>query len=311
MDNHIEYKPGLHKLIHHLDHLQKIQNKQIVGPIHLSVFPTNFCQLKCSYCCFGKTERTNSELSFEDYKIAIDTLVKYGLKATEFSGGGCPLLWSHFSEAIEYAKNKNLKLSLVTNGLALKNIRKEILEKFDWIRVSIQSEEYARKILFNKIPDNVKKSMSFIVYDNWSLNEIKNIYNFAKEKNIIIRVAPNRPCEKEWEEIVENEVKKYGYPLLFFEKEYGNSNGCYMIYIRAGLDWNGNFLPCPSIELSPEHVGKIPEDFGVCKAKDIEKWLINNTPHDLGYKCSFCNCGKNSNDFIGLLLKEVEDKDFV
>jgi len=143
------------------------------------------------------------------------------------------------------------------------------------------------------------------------LKEIKNIYNFAKEKNIIVRVAPNRPCTKEWEETVEKEVNKYKYPLIFFKKEYGAPSGCYMIYIRAALDWNGNFLPCPSIELSPESAGRIPDDFGVCKVNDIEKWLTEHRSHDLGYRCLFCNCGKDTNDFINLLLKEVEDKDFV
>ena len=98
-----QYKPGFHKLVHHLDHLKKMQAGEIVGAIHLSVFPTNFCQLNCPYCCFGKTERTDEELSIIDFKTAIDSLLPVGLKAVEFSGGGDPLLWHYFSEAVTYA----------------------------------------------------------------------------------------------------------------------------------------------------------------------------------------------------------------
>jgi organic radical activating enzyme len=309
--NNFQYAPGLKKLIHHQEHLSKIEKREIVGPIHLSVFPNNFCQLNCEYCCFSKTQRNSDELSLSDFKIAIDTLKKYGLKATEISGGGDSLLWSNFDQAIEYAYSKNLKLSLVTNGLLLDSKSKDILEKFNWIRISVQSTEYAKKINMNHIPSNVKTSMSYIVYNKKSLSEIGKLYQFSKDKNIIIRVAPIRPCDKLWEQKVQKKVEQYGHPLIFFNKEFGTPLGCYMIYLRAALDWNGNFLPCPSIELSPEHAGKIPEDFGVCKVSEIENWLSTNRPHDLGYQCSFCNCGKNSNDYIHDLLEKMEDVNFV
>jgi len=311
MSNIYQYKPGIHKLIHHQEHLAKLEKREIVGPLHVSVFPNNFCQLNCPYCCFKKTERNNNELSLNDFTIATDTLVKYGLKAMEFSGGGEPLLWSHFDTAVRYAHGKGLKLSLVTNGMALKKTSREILGLFTWIRPSVQSAVYARHMAMDWIPDNVKKSMSFIVHNANSLGELKYLHEFAKKADMVIRVAPIRPCREGWARIVEEEVAKYGEPFVFFRKEQGQPLGCYMLWVRAAIDWNGNFLPCPSIELSPEYFGKIPESFAVCKADKIEEWLINNPIHDLGYRCSYCNCGKDTNDYIYNLLQEVEDVDFV
>jgi len=311
MNNNL-FKPGLAKLIHHQEHLAKIERGDVVGPIHLSVFPNNHkCNLSCEYCCFSKTERDSKELSIDDFCVAVDTLKKYGLKALEISGGSESLLWSNFDKAVEYTHKNDLNLSLVTNGLLLNKKSQDILSKFNWIRISIQSLKYAEKIAFDYIPDNVRKSMSFIVYDEKSLNEIKKLYQFAKDNNIIIRVAPMRPCSSLWEIAVEEETNKYGYPLLFFKKEFGIANGCYMIWIRAALDWNSNFLPCPSIELSPEHAGKIPDNFGVCKINEIEYWLKNNPPHDLKYRCEFCNCGFDTNNYIHQLLKPMEDVNFV
>jgi organic radical activating enzyme len=305
------FRPGISKLIHHQNHLSKLEKREIVGPLHVSVFPNNFCQLDCEYCCFKKTARNNEELSLTDFSIAVDVLTKYGLKALELSGGGDPLLWSYFKEAVYYAYDKGLKLSLVTNGIALRSIPQETLEKFTWIRPSVQSANYARKTAMDWIPDNVKKSMSFIVYDDKSLKELEKLYAFAKETNTIIRVAPMRPCGELFAQKVEYEVTRLGKPLLFFRKEIGAPQGCYMLWIRAAIDWKGNFLPCPSVELSPEHFGLIPESFAVCKVTELEQWLIDNPVHDMGYRCSFCNCGKDTNDFIHNLLTEVDDVDFV
>lgn len=305
------YKPGFHKLIHHQDHLKKLEKREIVSPLHISVFPTNFCQLKCKYCCFGKTKRTKEELSYDDFILAVDVLTKYGLKALEFSGGGDPLLWSQFDKAVEYSHKKGLSLSLVTNGLGLENHPSQIYNMFSWIRISIQSAKYISNINMEVIPENVKTSFSFIVYDEEDVRELEKIHKISSEKNIIVRVAPDRPCTKLWEWTVEEKTKSLGAPFLFFKKERGSPLGCYMLWIRAALDWKGNFLPCPSIELSPEYFGKIPDTFGVCKAKDLEEWLLNNPIRDLGYRCSFCNCGKDTNDFIHLLLQKVEDINFV
>ncbi len=311
MGKNDKYKPGIHKLIHHQEHLAKVERGEVVGPIHISMFPNNYCQLDCPYCSFGNTVRTKEELSITDFKTTVDVLTKYGLKAMEFSGGGDPLLWSNFNEAIPYAHSKGLKLSLVTNGIALKSIPKEILGLFTWIRVSIRSAKYAAKMDMDWIPDNVKRSMSFVVDNQKAIEELGKLYEWAKENNTIIRVTPMRPTTWEREEEVREATEKHGEPLLFFTKARGTPLGCYMAWFRAAMDWKGNFLPCPSMEVTFESFGKIPEDFGLCKASELEKWLIENPPKDLGYRCSFCNCGKDINDYVHGLLQEVEDVEFV
>jgi organic radical activating enzyme len=305
------FKPGIGKLIHHQEHLAKIERGEIVGPIHVSVWPTNECQLNCEYCCFGKTVRDTTFLSYYNFEHSINVLKKYGLKALEFSGGGEPLLWRNFEQAVWEAKARELNLSLVTNGLALHSIPQNTLSKFDWVRVSIQSTQYARNIDMSWIPNNVRKSLSYIVNSEDNIGEIERIYEFSKKYNIVTRIAPRRPCDLSFVELVKNEVDKYGYPLLFFDKESGSADGCYFAWIRGAIDWRGMYLPCPSIELSPESAGKIPDDFAVCHVSDLENWLSENKPRDMGYRCTHCNCGKEVNNFIHQLLQKVEDINFV
>jgi hypothetical protein len=302
----------LKKLFHHAKHIEMIKDGENCGPLHVSFWPTNRCQLTCHYCCFGKTKRNDAELSLEDFQLAIRVLEDYNLLVLEFSGGGEPLLWTHFNEAVDYCYDKWLGLSLVTNGLALKDIPQETLSRFNWIRVSIQSVEYAEKIAWDWIPFNVKKSMSYILYQPSQLGHVQKLYEYAKHNNIIIRVAPNRPCGDSWAKVVEDEVNKWGYPLLFFPKESGRPKGCYFAWIRGAVTWDGYFLVCPSPELSWDSAGRIDDKFKLCKIKDLEKWLKDNPPRNLGYDCSFCNCGKEVNDFLfDLINDKTEDVDFV
>ena len=172
--NQMTYTPGLGKLVHPLPHLQKIQNKEVVGPINVDVWPNNYCNFNCKYCWFGEYfkghKRDGKELELEDFCIGIDTLKKYGLKSVSFSGGGNPILWKYFDEAIDYVdKIGGLKLSLVTNG-PMKLAKQETLSKFSWIRISIQSLNHAKTCGFELIPENVRKSMSYIIFDERTFN---------------------------------------------------------------------------------------------------------------------------------------------
>jgi len=307
--NYKEYKPGVHKLLRHLEHLDSISKGISVAPIHISVWPTNKCQLNCDYCCCRNTMRNNSELDIELYKKALKIFKKYGTKAIEMSGGGEPLLWKNIDEGVDFAHSLGLKQSLITNGLALKDISANTLSKFEWIRISVQSAEHAEKIDYAKIP--VKTSLSYMVSDDTKLSSLINLHIFSKSIDIPTRIAVVRPCLQERVDEIKNLVDNLGAPFFFSDKSLGKSKGCYMAWIRAAIDWNGNFLPCPSIQLNKENEGFIPDSFILCNIENIEEWILNNIPHDLGYQCSFCNCGKEENDFIHELLKEIIDADFV
>jgi organic radical activating enzyme len=304
--------PGIHKFIHHLDHINNIVTSQVVAPLHVSIWPTIRCQLQCSYCCCRNIDnRKEGELDIHDFRKTVSILSKYGTKAIEFSGGGEPLLWSYLDEGSKCVNEHNIKLSMITNGILLNNVKNDILKRFNWIRVSLQSYEHANSIDYIKIKSLVKISGSYIYSEMSDLSIIEKLYNIAKDNDIIIRIAISQPNTIEFQNIVSKEVSKYSDRLFFSKKEQGPSLGCYMPWIRAAIDWRGNFLPCPSIQLNNTNEGYIPDNYVLCKMIDIEDWLINNRPRDMGFRCNFCNCGKEHNDFIHSILKEVDDVEFV
>lgn len=304
-------QPGVHKLLRHPEHLAKIKQGVLVAPLHVSLWPTVNCQLNCQYCCCKNMKTLGNELTWEQFTVAIDTLSKYGTKAIEYSGGGEPLLWPYFEKSVDYAFSKGLKLSLITNGLLLNEISTETLKKFSWIRVSVQSPAHMKSISYKRIPTQV--SCSYIIGNNVDPSVLDKFHAVAKQENIILRVAIERPADEGREAeicdtLLYHELRDY---LFFSDKESGTPLGCYMAWVRAAIDWRGNFLPCPSIQLNEETKGFIPDDFILCRVEDLETWLFYNTPSDLGFKCKFCNCGKENNDFIHNLLKDEPDDEFV
>ena len=312
--NKTQFSPGLHKLVHHPEHIAKIQRGDVVGPIHISIWPATRCQLKCAYCCFknreGETADAPLDLPLQSFKIAVDTLCKYGLKAMEFSGGGEPMMWAHLEDGIKYAHGAGINLSLITNGLLLPNIDPEVLRLLKWVRVSIQSAKYAERVAWDAIPSPVRASASYVVNDASRLDEVEKIQRFAANTGVPVRISPKRPCSQSDAEAVEAYVK-YRPPLMFFGKTPGPPKACFMTWVRAAIDWNGNFITCASPEMTPEASAQTPKMHELCKVEDLDRWLNENRPHDMGHRCTFCNCGKDSNDYIHGVLQEVPDVDFV
>lgn len=303
--------PGLHKFIKHREHIDKMLRGEVVAPIHVSVWPTIRCQLNCEYCCCRKQKTITPDLDLNLYKEAINILARYGTKAIEFSGGGEPLLWKDFSEAVEHTYSKGLKISLITNGIAIDKIPDGILNKITWLRISFQSIDHANSINYYKLMASRYTGSVIVSPRDFSYKLINDWYSFAKSHGIKVRIASQRPSRATFDKILCKEVEKYGSPLFFSEKETGRPLACYMAWIRAAIDWQGHFLPCPAIQLNEENAGFIPESFRLCHISNLEKWLKDNPPHDLGFRCKYCNCGKEHNDFMANLIGEMDDVDFV
>lgn len=306
MEGFRSYKPGVEKLLHNLDHLVKIQRGEVVAPLHVSVWGTVRCQLKCEYCCCSNENRGEPDLLLDDFIKAVNVLSKYGTKAIEFSGGGEPLLWPSLHAAIGYSYLKGLKISLITNGLGLRNTTQETLKKLSWIRISVVSMDQLDRVDFEYIPKEVKVSLSYIVSSKVDINAL---YSFAKNRNLITRIAVPQPSSVDGLSFMRHTVEKFGYPFFFAQKEPGVPLGCYMPWIRAAIDWRGNFLPCPAVMIAEGY--KVLDKFKLCHVSELENWLINNRPRDLGFRCKFCNCGKEINDFIYKLTKGCLYSEFV
>ena len=143
------------KVFHHREILDSIEKGEIDAPLYIRIKPTNICNHHCRYCTYGsgntnqKTENRDL-ISYTDMiprqKMLeiIDDRGDMAVKAVTFSGGGEPLTYPYIVETVKRIKEKNIELSLISNGQLLHG---EIAELFYDAKNMQIYEEYLLQIL--------------------------------------------------------------------------------------------------------------------------------------------------------------------
>lgn len=165
------------KIFHHAEILGKMKDGKRVAPIYIRIKPTNICNENCYYCHYKNSYLNLDEYVSSDYiprekmlEIVSD-MGDMGVKAVTFSGGGEPLVYPYIAETMQAILNEGIDLSIITNGILLKEKNAEILRNANWVRLSIDSckaEKYAR---FRGVPEE------------WFEMLCNNISNFSAIKS--------------------------------------------------------------------------------------------------------------------------------
>jgi organic radical activating enzyme len=302
-----QYQPGIHKLIYHPEQIVRIVQGVLCAPLHISVWPTKRCQFKCDYCAFRNDPDGGDELDACKLIECLLELQAMGLKAVEFSGGGEPTLWPELGTAALRLSEAGLSVSLITNGLRLKEI--ENISSFKWIRVSLQSTEHAESVDFTA---HKRISASYMVSDssNVAMNKMLDVMDYCNNHKITLRIGAVQPQAQD----VVDAIRHYILPPAFFTfKPAGAPKACYLPWVRAAIDWRGNLLACPATQLAAESAGKVAGGMVLCSYENAAKWYMMNAPKDMGFRCSTCVCGKEINDYLHDVAanKLPEDSEFV
>lgn len=161
------------KIFHFDSKLKELALKKLTPPIHIRLKPTNRCNHRCHYCCYrnnalflGELMNETDEIPADKMKQIIADIVGMGVKAVTFSGGGEPLLYSGFSQAVEELANGNVKTAVLTNGSLLKGRAAKVLgDNATWVRVSMDAankDDYAaarsiKKDAFGEVCENIEQ----------------------------------------------------------------------------------------------------------------------------------------------------------
>jgi len=142
---------------------------------------------RCNYCCkfcFARYKNHNKELSLKESLRLINILAENGCEKINFAGGE-PTLIKHLPELINYSKDLELFVSIISNGT---RIDKKFLSKcgksLDIIGLSIDSSSDK---IENKLGRCLKKyNSSNNSYSH--INLIKNRVNLIKNFNIYLKI---------------------------------------------------------------------------------------------------------------------------
>ena len=165
------------KIFHHADLIKKIESGERIAPIYIRIKPTNVCNENCYYCHYKNAYLNLDEYNPNDFipreKMLeiIDDMAEMGVKAVTFSGGGEPLVYPYIVETMQKVLDSGIDLSIISNGMLLRDQNAEILSKAKWVRLSIDS---CRSDIYSRLRG---------VPLSWFERLCQNIEQFAKIKN--------------------------------------------------------------------------------------------------------------------------------
>jgi radical SAM protein with 4Fe4S-binding SPASM domain len=163
------------------------------------------CNLKCLHCYgeFGITR--NEKLEKETVFSIIDQLKELHCSEINFTGGEV-FLYQDIFDILEYAKRKNLKVSLMTNGTLVTPDIVERLKKIGYMKIQVSIDGTTAEIhdLFRGVKGSFKKSMralkmlkeagfsmeiAFVAHKK-NCDSVPAIYDLADEMGVELKVGP-------------------------------------------------------------------------------------------------------------------------
>ena len=291
---------------------------RVIDYIRVSV--TSRCNFRCLYCMpntpfewIPHEEVMRYEEMFEFLKLAIDE----GVKKIRITGGE-PLLRKDLDVFIKmlYDYKPNLDLALTTNGYYLKEYAKKLKDAgLKRVNISLDSlkpeiaAKIAQKDMLDKVLEGIDEAINVglivklntVVMKGINDNEILDLLEFAKSKNVIIRFIEFMENERaypglkrvEAKEILEKIAKKYKFKELpqentaskYFEMEDGykfgiiephNEDFCKKCN-RIRLTAEGFLIPCLFFSEN-YNVKEAIRKGDLKKATEILKEVVKNKP---------------------------------
>ena len=166
------------------------QENRLSAPLKISMNITKECNLRCKQCFSDSGEIKEEELTTDDMYKLFDEMHKNG---TFFIciGGGEPFMRKDLLDLLDYSKNKQLAISIVSNGLLItKKLIEELNKKdLDMIWISLDGLEQNH--------DNLRGNGTFV-------KAIKAIILLKKYFNskVAIRISLNKYNITEYKELI-------------------------------------------------------------------------------------------------------------
>jgi len=305
-DLELLYTSTTAKLLQHLYALKTYQECGILRPISLQLAPTSKCNLNCGYC--SVKERDFNEIPLESLKITIDNLCSLGLKAVEITGGGEPTLYPHINELIGYCDKKGLEMGLLTNGTQLHRVKKENLDKFSWIRISLNPDQVRRY----DIPE-IKGTLSFSYvwrdkgFDQKRVDWLQDMVE--KYEPAYIRIVANCLTVEEHDRF-ERIASKIKGRRLFTQSKLScvTESPCYIGFVKPYLAEDGYFYYCTALVLLQR---KLLPEYRMGHMSEVRRIWDEMKPADKTH----CEDGKcffgEQNDLLALVKKKIPHKNFI
>ncbi|MGF7081294.1 radical SAM protein [Mucilaginibacter sp. UYCu711] len=142
-------------IAHTYKRYRTLQTHRISALPVVILMPHSACNCRCVMCDIWKDNKNLKQLTEADITDLLSSLKKLGTQQVVMSGGEA-LLNANFFKLCEILKKQNIKVSLLTTGLSIKQNADQLLKWVDDMVVSLDGDEAMHDAIRN-IPNAFKK----------------------------------------------------------------------------------------------------------------------------------------------------------
>lgn len=290
--------------------------KKVIS-ILLYIIPTYECNLNCKSCYAQKYKDVYKECLTWGKFVGIYNKFSDTVDRVAFIGGEA-IKWKFIDEAILFLKNKNIKVSLFSNGIEIPKVMPDhvILNASDFL-FGVHSEIIAHNIDRYK-SQRVKVTLRFNIDNNFENHIIKAI-SISKRYADFVSISPLFPVKYHdmlignsiymlAKELINNKIRprvSRAIPLCLFTEQQ-------RIYLEKNCNLRGVCsLPTSSLVINPDGISTQPcvelpivKKINTLSAQEIkEKYRseIDILRNKVSYECVRCYFYKEKKCFGGCL----------
>jgi len=296
-NSELQFSSSVAKLLQHPDRLQ-----HPLYPITLQIALTDVCNLNCSFCSV-KYRRGNT-LAYEKIQRTLDNPIFSSLLSVELTGGGEPTLYPQINELIYDLWNRELKIGLITNGVALmEKLTIAALRRLRWLRVSLNGLDYLPDVNLDGLPPCLMLGFSYVINEHTTQETIDKVGQYAEKYHArYVRIVPDcLDLDREWDFDV-------SHPSFYVQTKTSGPlkpvAPCRMGYLKPYLNSDGFFYWCSGVCLEKRY---FPEEYRMGEYP-AEIWDMPQMP----FECHFSKCfWVEHNYLLELINTPIAHREFV
>jgi len=293
------------KVLKDIKLVDSIVNEKKVLLRHLQLCPTNRCNLKCEFCSCDDRNK-HLELSYKKIDDILVSAKLYGCKGITITGGGEPLLHPDIEKIVDRCKSLDIKVGLVTNGIILPKIPKNI----HWCRVSFDPSRKIPEHFRTVIKENpqIDWSFSYVLYQvPWNIEKLVNLGNELEVTHIRV-VSDILNPNVHFMQQAKDFLKGIDSRVIYQDRSYPTKGikKCLISLLKPIIAADGKIYPCCGIQYSTKNA---PLDFHHDMGDNLEE-IHTQQKNFNGSLCDVCYYSKY-NELLNLLIDKVEHKEWV
>lgn len=154
-----QYKIDSHKLMYHVDRVNRWMKGEVIYPIYLEVSPIGACNHRCTFCGLDFMKYKVRKISCDVFCRHLPEMANIGIKSIMYAGEGEPFLHKEMASIIRLTKENSIDVAVTSNGVMfIPRVAEQVLPHCSWIKFSVNAgtpDTYAK--IHRTAPEDFQK----------------------------------------------------------------------------------------------------------------------------------------------------------